>query len=74
MHTTARVSEVLKSLAGEGLPEDVKVAIAYALQGVRARTDVRRLPERLEFDVRIEGLDPQKLQWFPAPATVGRQP
>ena len=59
---------MVADLMDEKMGEAMSAGALQALAGALLTTDIRRLPERLEFEVRVEGVGPEEVQRFFTPA------
>lgn len=72
-HGLAHVPELIAVLAGNDAPPE-RGMMLLLLKGARIGVDVRRQGERLEYDVRLDGITPEQLDLFAGPVDPGRMP
>ena len=72
-HSIVQLRDLAADLLDAEMSEARRAAVLQALAGARGTVDIRRLPERLELEVHVEGIGPDELQQALVPVVKDAQ-
>ncbi len=70
-HSIVQLRDLVVDLLDAEMSEARRAAVLQALAGARGTADIRRLPERVEFELLVEGIGPGELQRALVPVVEG---